>query len=198
MRLKGKDALEGIFGSVIDGSMSAKEAVGQLLAEIAKAQMLKTIINLPGMGNLSSGIGGPLGFAEGGFTGPGSKHQPAGIVHAGEFVISKKAVDRIGIGNLDALHRAAKSGAMGYADGGAVGVAGKVMRAASGRPVESTAAPAPQVTINAPISVTGSAGTAEQNIDLARQISRETERSMRGLIRDEITRQHRSGGMFRH
>lgn len=55
---RGRDSLEGMFGSIIDGSMSAKEAVAQLLLEIAKAQMLKGIMGLPGMGGLSSAIGG--------------------------------------------------------------------------------------------------------------------------------------------
>src|SRR5690606_1404308 len=60
------------------------------------------------LGGLFSGIGKLLGFASGGYTGSGAASQPAGIVHAGEFVFSKKAVDRIGLGYLDALHTAAK------------------------------------------------------------------------------------------
>jgi lambda family phage tail tape measure protein len=33
----------------------------------------------------------PASFAAGGYTGPGGKYQPAGIVHAGEFVINREA-----------------------------------------------------------------------------------------------------------
>ncbi|WP_042251452.1 hypothetical protein, partial [Paracoccus sp. PAMC 22219] len=33
---QGKNALEGMFGSIIDGSMSATDTLMQLLAEIAK------------------------------------------------------------------------------------------------------------------------------------------------------------------
>lgn len=58
-------------------------------------------------------------WANGGYTGPGSKYQPAGIVHAGEYVFSAAATNRIGVSNLDAMHRSAK----GYADGGYVGSA---------------------------------------------------------------------------
>src|SRR5690606_13831705 len=68
------------------------------------------------LGGLFRAIGSIFGFAQGGYTGPGAASQPAGIVHAGEFVFSKKAVDRIGLGYLDALHTAAK----GYASGGYV------------------------------------------------------------------------------
>lgn len=42
-------------------------------------------------------------YAVGGFTG-GTEGQPAGIVHGQEFVFSAPAVDRVGLGNLEALH----------------------------------------------------------------------------------------------
>lgn len=104
---RGKDALETMFGSIIDGSSSAKDAVAQLLAEIAKAQAMKAIMNLPGMGPLAQSIGGLLGYASGGYTGAGGKYEPAGIVHRGEYVMSAEAVKRIGVRNLDAIHRGA-------------------------------------------------------------------------------------------
>ncbi|WP_313349939.1 tape measure protein [Paracoccus sp. (in: a-proteobacteria)] len=68
---RGKQALEDMFGSVIDGSMSAKDAVAQLLAEIAKTQMLNAIMGLPGMGSVASAVGGWLtpSFDGGGNTG---------------------------------------------------------------------------------------------------------------------------------
>lgn len=49
-------------------------------------------------------IGGGLkGFASGGFTGDGDKNQPAGVVHKGEFVFPKVAVQRLGITTLNKL-----------------------------------------------------------------------------------------------
>ncbi len=113
---RGKSALEGMFGSIIDGSMSAKDAVANLLAEIAKAQMLKGLFALPGMGALSSGIGGLLGYASGGYTGAGPRDKVAGVVHGGEYVFSKAAVDRLGVGALEKLHR----GVPGFMAGGLV------------------------------------------------------------------------------
>jgi lambda family phage tail tape measure protein len=44
-----------------------------------------------------------VGFATGGFTGPGGKYQPAGIVHKGEYVFDQAATNRIGVSNLEAL-----------------------------------------------------------------------------------------------
>lgn len=64
----GKDALTDMFGSILDGSMSAKDAIAKLLMEIAKVQMTKALFSLPGMGSIASGIGSLLvpGFASGG------------------------------------------------------------------------------------------------------------------------------------
>lgn len=43
------------------------------------------------------------GFSSGGYTGPGGKYQPAGMVHKGEYVFDKAATNRIGVSQLDAL-----------------------------------------------------------------------------------------------
>lgn len=60
-------------------------------------------------------VGGYVnGYESGGYTGDGGKYEAAGVVHKGEFVMSKEATNRIGIG---ALNRMLK----GYADGGYVG-----------------------------------------------------------------------------
>ena len=57
------------------------------------------------------------GFAAGGYTGDGGKFQPAGVVHRGEYVMSKEATARIGVDYLDSLHVSAKHG---FATGGVV------------------------------------------------------------------------------
>lgn len=44
-----------------------------------------------------------VGFATGGYTGPGGKYDPAGIVHKGEYVFDKAATNRIGVSQLEAL-----------------------------------------------------------------------------------------------
>lgn len=61
---RGAEAIAGVFGSVIDGSMSAKDAVIQLLAQIAQVQAQKALLNmvdLGGGGNILSTVGGLLG-----------------------------------------------------------------------------------------------------------------------------------------
>lgn len=51
----------------------------------------------------SSAMTAGAGFANGGYTGPGGKYQPAGIVHKGEYVFDQAATNRIGVSNLEAL-----------------------------------------------------------------------------------------------
>ena len=54
---------------------------------------------------LGIGIAAALGaFSEGGYTGDGGRYDVAGLVHRGEFVFSAPAVQRIGVGNLEAMH----------------------------------------------------------------------------------------------
>ncbi|WP_447868923.1 phage tail length tape measure family protein [Raoultella ornithinolytica] len=43
------------------------------------------------------------GFASGGYTGPGGKYQPAGIVHKGEYVFDQASTNRLGVSQLEAL-----------------------------------------------------------------------------------------------
>lgn len=61
-------------------------------------------------------------FARGGWTGPGSKYQEAGVVHADEFVVQKssqRSISRVAPGFLDSLNRLGAK-ALGYANGGLV------------------------------------------------------------------------------
>ncbi|WJN60937.1 tape measure protein [Pseudomonas sp. SO81] len=69
----------------------------------------------------------PPGFADGGWTGPGGKYQPAGVVHAGEHVQPQRIVREPGA--LSFLERIRRDGFRstlaslrdGYAEGGLVG-----------------------------------------------------------------------------
>ena len=120
---------------------SFTRSVLSMLTEIFLKQAMVGIV-----GRIGSAIGGAFGggasastgtaiqaaaanfhFATGGFTGTGGKYEPAGIVHRGEFVFTKEATSRIGVGNLYRLMR-------GYAEGGYVGGAGSPaqMRRAEG------------------------------------------------------------------
>ncbi|WP_315742843.1 MULTISPECIES: phage tail length tape measure family protein [unclassified Bradyrhizobium] len=66
-----------------------------------------------------------VGFDSGGYTGPGGKYDPAGVVHKDEFVFNKEAVARVGLPALRRLQR-------GYAGGGLVGDGAAVTGATAG------------------------------------------------------------------
>lgn len=97
--------------------------VTQVLAD----KTLPTVTKVAGVATvLATGLAAVAsirGFAEGGYTGPGGKYEPAGIVHKGEYVLPQEAVRAIGVKNLDALrsrYTKAAPGRGAYATGGLV------------------------------------------------------------------------------
>ncbi len=136
-----RDATRGFIDDLIHGE-SAADAFANALSRIADALLDDVLESLFKVNNAAGESGGLLtsflsllggggfpslpttgpiptprpGFAEGGFTGWGGKHQPAGIVHKGEVVWSQADVARAGgVSVVEALRK-------GYANGGAVGV----------------------------------------------------------------------------
>lgn len=182
------------FTGIVTGTMSAREALAGLAKDLAAMAAKKLFMSIIG-----SAVGGPAGallggfFAEGGYTGNGGKYEPAGVVHRGEYVMSKEATRRIGVGNLEALHSSAKRG---YASGGYVGGRAPAKAVSAARSESVGAAAAPNVTINSPITVNGSAGTPQQNEDLAARMAAQMEGAVRGVVVDEIRRQARPGNIM--
>lgn len=115
----GAERMSDLFMGIIDGSMDAREALRQLLLEVAKVQLKQAVVGLSEGGGRGffGAIGKLLGFAEGGFTGSGGKHDPAGIVHAGEFVVKASEVRKPG---MRAMLEAINKGLPGFASGGFV------------------------------------------------------------------------------
>jgi len=58
---RGAEALTDIFGSVIDGSMSAKDAIASLLIEMAKVQAQQAFLGLMGTGGATNSIFSAIG-----------------------------------------------------------------------------------------------------------------------------------------
>ncbi|WP_421413534.1 D-alanyl-D-alanine carboxypeptidase family protein [Agrobacterium tumefaciens] len=141
-----------------------------------------------GMGGILGGLLGSLfGFESGGYTGDGGKSEPAGVVHKGEYVLSKRAVERLGVQNLDRMHRGALKG---FESGGYVADTPTLSAGFSGG---GSAAPVQAISISAPVTINGSSGSPEQNQDLAKRMAREMESTMRGVVADEMMKQTRPG-----
>ncbi len=170
---------------------SFTRSVLSMLTEILLKQAMVGIV-----GSIGSAIGGAVGggasasggtaiqaaaaklhFATGGFTGTGGKYEPAGIVHRGEFVFTKEATSRIGVGNLYRLMR-------GYATGGYVGGTGSPaqMRRSEGIRFEQNN--------NVVIQNDGTNGLPGP------QMMKAVYDMARKGARDEIQAQMRDGGLF--
>ncbi len=179
------------FTGIVTGTMTAREALAGLAKDLAAMAAKKLFMSI--IGGI---VGGPAGamlggfFAEGGYTGNGGKYEPAGVVHRGEYVMSKEATSRIGVSSLEALHSSAKRG---YASGGYVGGRTPVKAVSAARSESLSAGAAPVVNISSPVTVNANRGSPAENADLAERVSRELEAAMRGTIVIEIQRQMRPG-----
>lgn len=120
---------EGGFAGALKNLVNTiRVALSNALAASLTESFLKSLGGKEGVMSLASLFG--KGFADGGYTGAGGKYQPAGVVHAGEFVFSADSVRRLGLSALDNLHSIASGGfaprapRWGYADGGLVNLPG--------------------------------------------------------------------------
>ena len=185
-----QNAFNGMAGALTDFVMTGKadfrslaqSILRDLSSMIIKMMIFNTLKSAAGFFGFSDG--GYVGFASGGYTGDGGKYTPAGVVHRGEYVITKEATSRLGIGFLNHLNYG-----RGYASGGAVGsipstgykpmaggsISVKVIN--NGEPV------------NANVEQKQRNGETEITVELIRQIARS---ETNGIISNNM----RSGGVF--
>ncbi|EOI5812148.1 MULTISPECIES: phage tail tape measure protein [Cronobacter] len=167
----GKASFNDFLSDVLKG-------LAQMLVKMAEVQAMKSA-----MGALEgTAIGEFFGFATGGYTGPGGKYEPKGIVHGGEFVFTKEATERIGVNNLYAM----MNGAPGYAEGGYVGKAPRAGLTGGG----NTVAVQTSVTINQ------SGGNDNQQRQNSAAVQRAYEQTINESIRAGILKETRPGGII--
>ncbi|NDO98183.1 phage tail tape measure protein [Proteus sp. G4441] len=110
----------------LTGKGSFKDFANAVISDITRMVMKMLIFKAIEAGGQAMGFDMgwmSKGHAYGGYTGHGGKFEPKGIVHGGEFVFTKEATAKLGVGNLYRLMHAAQ----GYASGGFVGaVAGRI------------------------------------------------------------------------
>ena len=142
-----RDAAGSIFDKISDLAKKPIKFVIQTVLNNGLIKGANTVAKVVGLGaNWIPNIPLPRGFSSGGYTGPGSKYTPAGIVHADEFVISKegrRGFERKFPGYLDHINQ---HGTLpGYATGGQVApVGGRGNRHRSGYPWATWAGDFPQ------------------------------------------------------
>lgn len=107
-----KGVLEG--WAAIKAAFVAKDVAVSNAGEAAKTPALATNATLASISSWGLAVGIGLAaiaavlaatgaFKEGGYTGDGNPNDFAGIVHRGEYVVPADAVDRIGVGTLEAI-----------------------------------------------------------------------------------------------
>ncbi|MBX9452647.1 MAG: phage tail protein [Mesorhizobium sp.] len=202
-RFFGQQAVDALTG-VLTGTTSVEDALRNVLNSLVRVMLQAALLNegpfagLLGGKGFTGGTGGGgkakaglgflgsiIGLAEGGHVrGPGTSTSDSipAMLSDGEFVVRasqaqkhRRLLEAINSGNV------ARFAAGGVAGNGstplAAGIGGQV------------------VNISAPVTVNGSAGTPEQNDDLARRMSKQLEATMRGVVVAEMAKQMRPGNM---
>lgn len=119
-----------------------------------------------------------MGWADGGYTGSGGKYDPAGVVHRGEFVFTKEATSRIGVGNLYQMMRGYASG--GYDVGGGGGTRSSLVAG---------------VSVYAPVSVQTGNGQTQSNSNND-ALGRAYQQTVDSSIQEGIRKALRPGGII--
>lgn len=104
--------------AIAEATVKLSQAVAQAMADTTTLTPAQKFANMAAVAAAGANVISQItsvGFAKGGYTGDGGKYTPAGVVHRGEYVITKEATSRLGIGFLDRLNYG-----RGYANGGAV------------------------------------------------------------------------------
>ncbi|WP_312466564.1 phage tail tape measure protein, partial [Atlantibacter hermannii] len=160
---------ENMAAMLTNGKASWSDFTRSIMSMLTQILMKQALV---GMVNSATTA---MGFATGGYTGSGGKYEPAGVVHRGEFVFTKEATSRLGVGNLYNLMR-------GYASGGLVGGG-------------STAVAAPfGVSVYAPVSVTSPQNETKQ--PPGDQLGRAYQQVITQAVNDGIAKAVRPGGLI--
>ncbi|PYE80812.1 hypothetical protein [Pseudoroseicyclus aestuarii] len=135
---RGADAMTDLFGGIIDGSTSARDALGQLLLQLAKVQMQRAATSAAGGGGAAGAIFGSIGSALSG------RRATGGAVQAGqpylinentprsEVMVPSQSGAVLNVPQAQAALRGAAGG-----QGGQSGTVELVLRAADGVTVET-------------------------------------------------------------
>ncbi|MGL3061003.1 phage tail length tape measure family protein [Klebsiella pneumoniae] len=89
------DSMVKIQQAIASGAVSAPYPANIIAMASIAAQTASIVSNIQAVSD--------VGFSSGGYTGPGGKYQPAGIVHKGEYVFDQASTNRIGVSQLEAL-----------------------------------------------------------------------------------------------
>ncbi|WP_263751836.1 phage tail length tape measure family protein [Klebsiella pneumoniae] len=163
------DSMVKIQQAIASGAVSAPYPANIIAMASIAAQTASIVSNIQAV----SGVG----FASGGYTGPGGKYQPAGIVHKGEYVFDQASTNRIGVSQLEAL----RNGQPLDATLGRTGFGTGVQNVNSDNRRQTTV----HAPINQEFHLQGS--TPEQLSATLNQNNRQLSRQLKGELTKEVT-----------
>lgn len=131
-----------------------------------------------------------VGFSTGGYTGNGNKFAPAGIVHRGEYVITKEATSRLGVGWLDRLNYGGKLGATAML-GASVAVA-QPLKVDNRPPLRQQAVGFSASSANPVVNITVNAQAGMNEQQLAQYVAREVAKAIQQERYRQQTRERSS------
>ncbi|KJL63051.1 phage tail protein [Enterobacter hormaechei subsp. steigerwaltii] len=175
---KGKGDFKSLAVSVIDD-------IGKM---ITKMMMLNAVKS----GSKALGISDWFGFADGGYTGDGGKHDVAGVVHRGEWVVPQSVVKKPGM--LSFLNQLTYGN--GYAEGGLVGDnIAKPSGEAYSLPASSQGNIHFSLTI--PLQVVQQGGASQEPSSKSQELlTSETKARLKQLVMETLDRELANGGMI--
>ncbi|UAN38785.1 phage tail tape measure protein [Enterobacter asburiae] len=175
---KGKGDFKSLAVSVIDD-------IGKMITKMLMLNAIKS-------GASALGISSWFGFADGGYTGDGGKHDVAGVVHRGEWVVPQSVVKKPGM--LSFLNQLTYGN--GYAEGGLVG---------GGMPKPSGEAYSPlpagqgnlHFSLTIPLQVIQQGGASQEPSSKSQELlTSETKARLKQFVIETLDRELANGGMI--
>lgn len=177
------------------GKADFKSFATSVINDIGKMITQLMLMNAVKSGSTALGVQSWFGWADGGYTGEGGKHDVAGVVHRGEWVVPQSVVKKPGM--LNFLNNLTYG--KGYADGGLVGggSGGSSSQAEGGSRAASAGV---NLNINIPINVIHqSNASSQQDQQSSReqlQFTAETKKVIMGYAMQVLERELDNTGMI--
>lgn len=172
------DGVKGKIGRAWDKTAAFFSGESSETGKVLQAAKTKSA-GVGGIGNFALNVA-QKAFATGGYTGSGGKYDPAGIVHKGEYVMTKEATARLGVANLNRLNY-----------GGMAGVAALASMVAPAQPITAVKVDTrPPLTASQP---SRAAAPVAQNIQITiNAASGQNPQEIAKLVSAELAKQQRA------
>lgn len=175
---KGKGDFKSLAVSVIDD-------IGKIITKMLMLNAVKS-------GSKALGISDWFGFADGGYTGDGGKHDVAGVVHRGEWVVPQSVVKKPGM--LSFLNQLTYGN--GYAEGGLVG---DNIAKPSGEAYSLPASGQGNIhfSLTIPLQVVQQGGASQEPSSKSQELlTSETKARLKQFVMETLDRELANGGMI--